>query len=142
MSEHPNVGRMNRYLAAWASPDPNDLLVLCSPDVTMHVGGSHALSGTYRGHEGAAELHRRTQAATDQSFDFRLDDVLADDGYAVAVMILSLHHGGRMLEGTTIGAVKMDSDGRVTEAWYLMSDQQAERDYFDGPDAPLSAELR
>ena len=130
MDAHPNAERMGRYLAAWAAAEPDDLLALCSPDVKMHVGGSHALSGTYHGHEGAAELHRRSQAATDQNFDFRLDDVLADDDYAVAVMTLRLRHADRLLQGTTVGAVKIGADGRVTEAWYLMDDQRAEEDFF------------
>ena len=129
-SDHPNVTRMGRYLAAWASPDPDDLLAFCSPEVKMHVGGDHSLTGTYVGHAGAAELHRRTQAATDRNFDFSLDDVLADDGHAVAVMKLRLRHDDRVLEETTVGAVKIGPDGLVTEAWYLTSDQQAEREFM------------
>lgn len=126
MSVHPNAELMARYLAAWASPDPGDLLALCAPDVKMHVGGDHGLTGTYVGHDGASELHRRTQAATDQRFDFVLDDVLADDRHAVAVMTLDLRQAGRTLRSTTVGAVLIGEDGLVTEAWYLTSDRPAE----------------
>jgi ketosteroid isomerase-like protein len=121
---------MMRYLGAWASPDVQDLLALCAPDVKMHVGGDHSLSGTYVGEDGVRELHRKTQAATGSNFSYELDDVLADDQHAVAVMILKLRQGDRVLEGTTVGAVKIDPQGLVTEAWYLTSDQTAENRFL------------
>jgi ketosteroid isomerase-like protein len=121
---------MTRYLAAWGNPDPQDLIDLCAPDVKMHVGGDHGRSGTYLGHEGTMELHRRMLAATDANFAYRLEDVLADDDHAVAVTTLSLQQGNRELNATTVGAVRINADGLVSEAWYLTSDRQAENRFL------------
>jgi hypothetical protein len=130
--QHTSVITMGRYLQAWTNPTPDELLGLCARDITCHVSGSHALSGDYRGHDGLAELHQRVQAAAESNLELRSLGLLADARHAVEVLDMTLRHEarGRSLEQTAVGAVKVDEDGKIAQAWYLTEDQAAEDEFF------------
>ena len=46
---HPNVQRLREFLDAYAANDSEAIRKHLSDDAVWHVGGTHALSGDYRG---------------------------------------------------------------------------------------------
>lgn len=92
MTDHPNVGHVQEYLVAWAEPEADALLALCSEDAVMHIGGQHRVSGTYRGHAAWRDMYREFHDMFD-SVETELEEVLADDGHAVVIFRSHVRRG-------------------------------------------------
>src|SRR4051794_38559461 len=116
MADHPNVGRVQRYLAAWTEPEADALLALCAEDAVMHVSGQHQVSGTYRGHDAMRVMYRKVRENSD-GLEIDLDEVLAGDGHAVAILQGRLRRGDAAVAVNGVAAIKLNAVGKVTEAW-------------------------
>ena len=48
---HPNTERLQRFLDAYARRSRKDVADMLTEDAVWHVGGTHRLSGDYRGRD-------------------------------------------------------------------------------------------
>ena len=62
-----------------------------------------------------------------------VNDILADEGHAVAFWTGSAERPGKRLDAHGIMAFKVNDDGKFTESWWLYDDQAAYDDFFSDP---------
>ena len=127
MTEHPNAVTVRRSFEAWNSGRLDVIREYLSDDAIMHFAGNNAMSGTYRGRD--AVMDALARASQGWSTHTEVESVLVSDDH-----IMVFHHGTGEHEGTPydvvpVIAMKLDPDGKVTEAWNLANDQRA-RDQF------------
>ena len=82
--EHPNAALTRRVFAAFGQ-DAKAVAAGLSRDVLWRVPGSTAMSGEYRGRRAVVEFLRRTGLETGGTYRSRLQTVLANDEWGVAV---------------------------------------------------------
>jgi ketosteroid isomerase-like protein len=123
MTEHPNAATVRRGAEAWNSGDLDVIRESFSDDVVFHFAGTNAMSGTYRGRDAVMDAVARASQGWGPHTD--VESVLVSDDH-----VMVFHHGTGEHEGTPydvfpVIAMKLDSDGKVTEAWNLANDQRA-----------------
>ena len=123
MTEHPNAVAMRRSFEAWNSGRLDVIREYLSEDAVMHFAGNNAMSGTYRGRDAVMDALARASQGWSTHTD--VESVLVSDDH-----IMVFHHGTGEHEGTPydvvpVIAMKLDPDGKVTEAWNLANDQRA-----------------
>jgi uncharacterized protein len=82
--EHPNAALVRRLFAAFGH-DPMAISAALARDVAWRVPGNTVMSGEYHGRREVVEFLRRTGLETDGTYRSRLQTVLADDDWAVAI---------------------------------------------------------
>ena len=127
MTEHLNAVAVLRGFEAWNSGRLDVIREFVSEDAVLHFAGNNAMSGTYRGRDAVMDALARASQGWSTHTD--VESVLVSDDH-----IMVFHHGTGEHEGTPydvvpVIAMKLDSDGKVTEAWNLANDQRA-RDQF------------
>ena len=123
MTEHPNAIAVRRSVEAYSSGRLDVLGEYSADDVILHFAGNNAMSGTYRGRD--AVMDALARASQGWSTHTEVESVLVSDDH-----IMVFHHGTGEHEGTPydvvpVIAMKLDPDGKVTEAWNLANDQRA-----------------
>ena len=83
-AEHPNAALVRRLFAAFGN-DPMAISAALSRDISWRVPGNTVMSGEYHGRREVVEFLRRTGLETDGTYRSRLQTVLADDDWAVAI---------------------------------------------------------
>ena len=126
---HPNEELLRREYDAFARGDFQALDEIFDDDVVYHLPGRNPLAGEHRGKEAVFALFRRDSGDTGGTFRAELHDVLASDGHAVALNIVSGERGGKVLHGQTVHVVHV-RDGRIVEAWLFPSDQYANDEFW------------
>lgn len=121
---------------AFAKKDAPRLLSLFTEDVTFHVPGRGAVSGTYRGKEQVAGLFGRLDELSEGTFGIELQQVLTGDEFAAALVLTLAQQGGRSYEGRDVHAWRL-VDGRLGELWVHPGDQY-EADAFFSVEEGLS----
>jgi len=82
--EHPNAALTRRVFAAFGR-DAKVIGAALARDVVWRVPGNTIMSGEYRGPRAVVEFLRRTGTETDGTYHSRLDSVLANDEWVVAI---------------------------------------------------------
>jgi ketosteroid isomerase-like protein len=82
--EHPNAALTRRVFAAFGR-DPKVISAAMSREVVWRVPGNTMMSGEYHGRREVVEFLRRTGLETDGTYRSSLKEVLANDGWAVAI---------------------------------------------------------
>lgn len=100
--EHPNADLVRRFLTAWFRGDAAGWRELAAPDVVTRMPAHPA---------GSAPV------------SVEVDDVVADERFAVAIVRAVYQVDGAQLRLAYACAHKLGPDGKVTEAWHV-SDQQ------------------
>ena len=123
MTEHPNAATARRSYEAWNIGGMDVLRDGFAEDVVFHFAGNNAMSGTYRGRDAVMDALARASQGWSTHTD--VESFLVSDDH-----IMVFHHGTGEHEGTPydvfpVIAMKLDSDGKVTEAWNLANDQRA-----------------
>jgi ketosteroid isomerase-like protein len=83
-NEHPNAALVRRLFASFGR-DPMAVAAAFARDIVWRVPGDTVMSGEYRGLREVVEFLRRTGLETDGTYHSRLQTVLADDDWAVAI---------------------------------------------------------
>jgi ketosteroid isomerase-like protein len=83
-AEHPNAALVRRLFASFGN-DPMAISAALARDVSWRVPGNTVMSGEYHGRREVVEFLRRTGLETDGTYRSRLQTVLADDDWAVAI---------------------------------------------------------
>ena len=82
--EHPNAALTRRVFAAFGR-DPKAISAAMSREIIWRVPGNTMMSGEYRGRRAVVEFLRRTGLETGGTYRSALKEVLANDGWAVAI---------------------------------------------------------
>jgi ketosteroid isomerase-like protein len=83
-AEHPNAALVRRLFASFGN-DPMAISAALARDVSWRVPGNTVMSGEYHGRREVVEFLRRTGLETGGTYRSRLQTVLADDDWAVAI---------------------------------------------------------
>ncbi len=83
-AEHPNAALVRRLFASFGR-NPMAVAAALARDIVWRVPGNTVMSGEYRGRREVVEFLRRTGLETGGTYHSRLQTVLADDDWAVAI---------------------------------------------------------
>lgn len=119
---HPHEELLRREYEARARGDIGGLEELFHEDVVWHVPGRSAIAGTYRGRDEVMEYVRQRQALAEGTFEISVDDVLANDEWAVVIASGRAQRRGRRKEWRAHGLYRF-KDGKIAECWVLPEDQ-------------------
>ena len=123
MTEHPNAATARRSFEAWTSGRLDVLGEYITDDAVLHFAGNNAMSGTYRGRDAVmAALGRASQGLDPHG---GLEAVLASDDHVIAFFHLTSEREGKTLDVVQAFSIKVNAEGKLTEAWSLANDQRA-----------------
>ncbi|HEX7276519.1 MAG TPA: nuclear transport factor 2 family protein [Acidimicrobiales bacterium] len=128
--EHPNAAAVRRFLNAWFDGDFATWTALAADDIVIHMRGKPALNGSYRGAAGVTEFFEKFAALGIDGFEMEVEDVVADDRYALAIMRSTYQRGDEHLDLRNACAYRIDGDGRIAEVWNVSDNQRPESDFF------------
>jgi ketosteroid isomerase-like protein len=124
MANHPNLEVFARIYSAFTSGDMNALAQHFAEDVVWHTSGHNQLSGEYRGREATFDSFDRMFKLSGGTYRVDVHDVLANDVHTVALLHAQAERKGKRLDQDYVIVFHI-SNGKVTEAWELWSDQAA-----------------
>ena len=122
---HPNVERLRRFLEAYAAKDAETIRGTLADDAVWHVGGTHPLSGDYRGPDAILEYFDRVGDETAGTLRLEPIELLANDQRGAAFLRVTGNRGDRQLDVTMAEAFQLDGEGRIREFWAHATDQDA-----------------
>jgi len=123
VTEHPNVPKIRDALEVYNSGDHDAMRGFLADDIVWHVGGSHEMSGDYRGVDEVVNYFRDVRKATAGTLQVEPVEVLANGRRASIFMHVTAHRDVRMLDVLLAEALTLDEDGRWSEYWALANDQ-------------------
>jgi ketosteroid isomerase-like protein len=126
-----NETLLNDAYEALAAGDADAVTAVATPDVTVHIPGRGAQSGTYRGHAGVRTLLGRLSGLTDGSFHIELSEIFAGEELAVALGFLVGQRGGRTLDMRVVHVWRV-AGGKLAEMWSHPADQYGLDAFFSG----------
>ncbi len=113
--------------ALYSSPgafDPSAIASSLEPDVTLHVPGSHPMSGDHHGAAGVGHFLERTRNATDDGEHMELIEILDGETHIGAYVRVTAHRAGRApLVNHTIHLFRLTEDDRIAEIWFHNREQ-------------------
>lgn len=119
------VGRLEEWLAAYGDSDRDTMAASLADDAVWHVGGTHPLSGDYRGREAILGYFDTVRRETGDSMRLEPLEVLANDRHGAAFLRVTADRQGRQLDVVVADAFRFDADGRILEFWAHATDQAA-----------------
>jgi len=122
---HPNVKRLETFLDAYAENDVPGIRNCLADDAVWHVGGTHRLSGDYRGAASILEYFERVGEETGRTLHLERLELLANDERGAAFLRVTGERGGHHLDVTMAEAFQFDDSGRIKEFWAHATDQDA-----------------
>lgn len=122
---HPNVERLRRFLEAYAVKDAESIGGTLADDAVWHVGGTHRLSGDYRGRDAILEYFERVGEETGGTLRLEPIELLANDQRGAAFLRVTGDRGDRHLDVIMAEAFHLDGKGRIREFWSHATDQEA-----------------
>jgi uncharacterized protein len=117
------VNRLEGWLAAYGSHDRQTMLDSLADDAVWHVGGTHPLSGDYRGRDAILGYFDAVRERTADSMQLERLEVIADDRYGAAFLRVTATRDGKRLDTVVADAFRFDDDGRIVEFWAANADQ-------------------
>jgi len=121
MTEHPNAVAARRSYAASNSGDLDVIREYFTDDAVLHLAGNNAMSGTYRGRDTVMDAIAR--ASQGWGMHSELEALLASDDHVIAFVRVTSERDGKTLDVVVAQAVKVNAEGKATEAWFLPNDQ-------------------
>ena len=121
MTEHPNAAAARRSYEAWNSGDLDVIREYFTDDAVLHLAGNNAMSGTYRGRDAVMDAIAR--ASQGWGLHSELEALLASDDHVIAFVRVTSERDGKTLDVVVAQAVKVNAEGKATEAWFLPNDQ-------------------
>ncbi len=117
--------------AAFGRGDVDGYLRPCAEDFAFHVPGQGGIAGTYLGKNGLYELAGKAMAITGGTFNEEVEDVLANDRYAVVHARHRFTRGGAAKEYRTAHVYEI-SQGKLMRCFEQPRDPEAFNDAW-GP---------
>ena len=128
MTEHPNAVAARRSYAASNSGDLDVIREYFTDDAVLHLAGDNAMSGTYRGRDTVMDAIAR--ASQGWGLHSELETILASDDHVIAFVRVTSERDGKTLDVVVAQAVKVNAEGKATEAWFLPNDQRGYDRFF------------
>jgi ketosteroid isomerase-like protein len=143
MAEHPNAARVQRALEARArgtfdEQDTTIILDAFTDDAIWHMTGNSAWAADVRGKDALLAQWRAVAEASGDSFKVELHEMFADDDHAIGISTIRARNGERTMEMKEIQVFHLTPDGKISEFWGIVKDQD-ELDAFWAPPAAEAA---
>jgi len=123
--EHPNALRIRGLFQAFRDRDLAAIQAAIPEQAVWHFPGRQgALAGSHRGRDAILAFLGKAVALTEGTFRFEVEDVLANDGSAVAFFRGSGERKGRRLDNPTCLRIRIE-DGQILEIWEFVWDLYA-----------------
>ena len=119
------VRRLETWLGAYADQDRDAMAESLAEDAVWHVGGTHRLSGDYRGREAILGYFDAVRSETGDSMRLEPLEVLANGRHGAAFLRVTADRQGRRLDTVVADAFRFDEEGRIREFWAHANDQDA-----------------
>ena len=130
MAEHPNATIVRNLFAAFERADLAEIQTAIPSDAVWHFPGRHGkLAGSHRGREAILAFLMNVAGLTGGSFRLEMEDVVADDRFAVALFRGHATRGGKTLDNPTCLKMRF-ADGRIVEVWEFVWDLFAVDDFW------------
>jgi ketosteroid isomerase-like protein len=126
---HPLAERVREALEAFNRGDFDTLGSFLAEDVVWHVGGSHELSGDYRGRDAALAYCAEAFSLAGGTLHGDPLEILVSDRHAGVFNRVSGERDGKKFDAVLAQAVRFNDEGRWAEYWAL-ADEQDEIDAF------------
>jgi uncharacterized protein len=97
-SEHPNVTRYRRMMAAFNANDLSTVSELVAADVDYVVPGRSSIAGRTHDIAGLLDMLRRTKELSQGTLRLELRSVVADEQYLFAYGRITAHREGKALD--------------------------------------------
>jgi ketosteroid isomerase-like protein len=95
-----------------------------APDIEWHFPGHSPFAGDHQGVDQVAEHFRNLGIQSGGTHRLELQDVIANDDFAVALHTTRAERAGKQLEINVVQVFRI-RDGKITEAWTTHSDPDA-----------------
>jgi ketosteroid isomerase-like protein len=122
---HPNVKRLETFLEAYSAGDDAGIRDCLADDAVWHVGGTHRLSGDYRGASSILEYFGRVNEETGGTLRLDRLELLANDKRGAAFLRVIGERRDQQLDVTMAEAFQFDDNGQIKEFWAHATDQDA-----------------
>ena len=122
MTEHPNAVAARRAFEAFNSGRLDVFREAFSEDAVVYFAGNNAMSGTYRGRDAVMDALARARRGRVTQSD--VESVLASDDHVIVFFHLTSERDGKTLDVVQVMAIKVNAEGKLTEAWFLVNDQR------------------
>jgi ketosteroid isomerase-like protein len=119
------VGRLETWLDAYGKHDRDTMRDSLAEDAVWHVGGTHPLSGDYRGRDAILGYFDRVREQTADSMQLERLEVIANDRHGAAFLRVTAEREGKQLGTVAADAFRFDDEGRIAEFWASNADQAA-----------------
>lgn len=119
------VERLERWLGAYGDRDRHAMKDSLAEDAVWHVGGTHWLSGDYRGRDAILDYFDSVRNETGDSMRLETLEVLANERHGAAFLRVTAERRGRRLDTVVADAFRFGDDGRIVEFWAHSADQAA-----------------
>lgn len=129
---HPNESLVREAYSAMAAGDGRTLAKMLTPDTTWVICGKGALAGSYRGPDEIFGLWKGIAEQTDGGLQLELQDVLANDVRAVAIVVARGERNGRVLDERQLAHFEFAADGKVQIARFIYEDPDAYDAFWTG----------
>ena len=114
---HPNEDVVRESSAARERGDMDAIQKYWTEDIRYHFPEGSPIAGDYQGIEQMRQFFARFPEVTGgRTISTELNDVLANDDYAVAMITTRGEQAGQQLNGNMV-VVYHFRDGKVTEVW-------------------------
>ena len=124
------VGRLERWLAAYGDHDRDAMADSLAEDAVWHVGGTHRLSGDKRGREAILGYFDEVRRETGDSMRLEPLDIMANERHGAAFLRVTAERQGRRLDSVVADAFRFDDDGRIAEFWACNANQSAINEFW------------
>jgi uncharacterized protein len=122
---HPNVNLLQGFLDAYGANDRDAVGKSLADDAVWHVGGTHRLSGDYRGRDAILDYFDRVGTETGGTLRLEPIELIANEDRGAAFLRVTGERYGKRLDVTMAEAFQFDGDGRIREFWAHATDQDA-----------------
>jgi uncharacterized protein len=119
------VERLEAFLDAYASRDVSAIRDCLADDAVWHVGGTHRLSGDYRGAGSIIEYFEQVSEETKGTLRLEPLELIANDERGAAFLRVTGDRADQHLNVTMAEAFQFDDDGRIKEFWAHATDQDS-----------------
>ena len=129
-TSHPNAQRIRDADAAFSRGDVAYLReAYFAPDITWHFPGRNALAGQYEGPDAVMAFFGRSMQLTQGSLHLEVEDVVANDARAIAIVRVTAAREGRTLDDRSLQLFEF-RDGKVAEVWTYPGDVYAQDAFY------------
>jgi ketosteroid isomerase-like protein len=130
MPDHPNATYVRNMFAAFERADLAEIQRAIPSDAVWHFPGRNGkLAGSHRGRDAILGFLMNVASLTGGSFHLDMEDVIADDRFAIALFRGHGTRDGKTLDNPTCLKMRFDK-GQIAEIWEFVWDLYAVDDFW------------